>query len=371
MMFTKDDLLNAIFDDSMSILSSFLPIPKESIKWFYDRMKKNPINQFLKIDNEAIQHFYKNDSLNLLELQFNNEREYLPQHVVIDNTIDQLDVSRFVFKFNENVFELSEGIKDQAGEAFKTLTKSIGFTNGENLRLWKLEYHNGMYTFYTQPVYYKTYLHTNMVMDYAKKGNQTLREQVHKDGKLDSFEESKLANHLGFNVLLFTPAGYLVLPLRSKKVSYAPSEFGASISGAVSANDVSDGKLIDKLSIIREGIEELGLKRTDIVHESISFLGLTRELIRGGKPELFFSMETTLTRDEIMSRWTNAEDKWENKSLQFYDFSENVLQPFKEKNEFKEFQEQVNNMFNKLGSKMSLPFATNLALWIKLKMNGY
>lgn len=76
---------------------------------------------------------------------------------------------------------------------------------------------------------------------------------------------------------------------------YALMELAASISGAVTANDVADGRPIQEHVIIREGLEELGLMRNEIVDESIKFLGLTRELLRGGKPEIFFAMETKLS----------------------------------------------------------------------------
>lgn len=109
---------------------------------------------------------------------------------------------------------------------------------------------------------------------------------VHPNGKLEPFEDSLLANHIGVNVLAFTSEGDLIIPVRSKEVSYAPLELAASISGAVTANDVADGRPIQEHVIIREGLEELGLMRNEIVDESIKFLGLTRELLRGGKPEI-------------------------------------------------------------------------------------
>jgi len=154
-------------------------------------------------------------------------------------------------------------------------------------------------------------------------------------------------------------------------VSYAPSEFSSSISGAVSSHDVSSGMPIDKQSIIREGIEELGLKRTDILNESIKFLGLTRELIRGGKPELFFSMQTILTTMDIQKRWSKAKDKWENKTLEFHHFDKFILNPLSSEKEQDNFQTEIDELFNKYGAKMSLPLITNLALWIRYKKNGY
>ena len=117
-----------------------------------------------------------------------------------------------------------------------------------------------------------------MVMDCEVSDQKKFREIIHKGGQMENLHDSQLANHLGINILLFTPAGNLVLPLRSKKVSYSPSKYSASISGAVSAHDVSAGQPLIQLSIIQEGIEELGLERTDIVNDSITFLRLTKRV---------------------------------------------------------------------------------------------
>lgn len=366
-----DELLKAIMNDSLNVINSYFPVPSESILWLYSRMKKNPVNQYLDLNRGSIRNYYTDQENKKLNLYFNNETEVLPQYLEIDNTINHLDMSHFIFEFEESVFELPSGIKEHTQEAYKNLVKNLHYTNEENLRLRKLSIKNGVYTFHTQPVYYEDYLHSNMLMDYKVDSNKTLRGIIHKDGQLETLQESKLANHLGINILLFTPAGSLILPLRSKKVSYAPSEYSSSISGAVSAHDVSTGNKLSQLSILREGIEELGLKRTDILIESIKFLGLSRELIRGGKPELFFTINTKLTREEINNRWNNAKDKWENKTLEFYNFDEFILNPIITKKDQEDFQDYINKLFIKYGGKMSLPLMTNLSLWIKFKQNGY
>jgi hypothetical protein len=334
-------------------------------------MQKNPVNQYLNTNREKILDYYKIEERGHLDLYFNGETEKLPQYLEIDNATNHLDMSHFIFEFQDRVFELDSEIKDQTNVAFENLVKKINYTNEENLRLSGLDYKDGKCIFHTQPVYYKSYLHSNMVMDCDVSRQKTFREIIHKNGQVEKIEDSQLANHLGINILLFTPAGNLILPLRSKKVSYAPSEYSSSISGAVSAHDVSSGKPISQLAIIREGIEELGLRRTDILNESITFLGLTRELIRGGKPELFFSMQTTLTTKEVQERWSKAKDKWENKTLEFHRFDKFILNPLNSDDEQRDFQTQIDSLFNRYGAKMSLPLITNLALWIRFKRNGY
>ncbi|MHA6250735.1 hypothetical protein [Oceanobacillus sp. CAU 1775] len=204
-------------------------------------------------------------------------------------------------------------------------------------------------------------------MDYKPKDGKSLRERIHIQGKLTSIHDSQLANHLGINILVFTPAGYLIMPQRSDKVSYAPLELSASISGAVRTHGIASGQTLDSFAIIREGIEELGLTRNDILYESIQFLGLTRELIRGGKPEIFFVMKTKLNKIEIEERWKAAQDKWENKKLNFYPFESTFMNLLEDQLAIEEFNKQFSELLEKHGAKMSLPLITNLALWKKAK----
>lgn len=364
-----EELMKAIFNDSINVLNIFIPIPKESISLLYDRMKNSPLNKFLDYNDEKILNYYAEEK-SQLTLLFNNGIKVLPQYLEIDNTFNHKQMDHFIFNFNDQVFEVPNEIKEFTQEPYGKLARGLKYSNEENLRLSRLTMENGIYTFYTQPVYYECYLHTNLLMDYPVEKNKTVRNIVHSNGTLEDFSNSKLANHLGINILLFTPAGNLVLPLRSKKVNYAPSEYSSSISGAVSAHDVSDGNDLNHFSIIREGIEELGLKRNDIIKGSIRFLGLTRDLIRGGKPEMFFIMNTTLTKNELIDKWKSAKDKWENKQIEFFHFDESIFNPLKTIEEQESFQSQINDLFNKLGQKMSLPLLTNIALWIKYKQNG-
>src|SRR5258707_10399807 len=46
----------------------------------------------------------------------------------------------------------------------------------------------------------------------------------------------------------------------------------------------------------REGREELGLDYSDFREEKDIFLGITRDLLRGGKPEMFFATQIGVTR---------------------------------------------------------------------------
>ncbi|MHA6250734.1 hypothetical protein [Oceanobacillus sp. CAU 1775] len=67
-------------------------------------------------------------------------------------------MKQFIFEFNEEVYQLPENIKDFASDAYTNLTKTMKYTNGENLRLSNVKFENDIYTFETQPVYYQSYM---------------------------------------------------------------------------------------------------------------------------------------------------------------------------------------------------------------------
>ena len=58
-----------------------------------------------------------------------------------------------------------------------------------------------------------------------------------------------------------------------------------------------------------------GNSNSDFAEGSNIFLGLTRELLRGGKPEMFFATCLNITKAHLEQKFKKARDKWENKEL--------------------------------------------------------
>lgn len=316
-----------------------------------------------------INEVYSRFQIEKLSLVYSDKSILLPQHLEIDNTENPLNLDHFIFKHDENVFELSDELIEMTEAGFQKKIENLSYTNDANLRLSGFEQEADKYIFHTQPVFYETYLRTNLIMDYKKPGKQSLREMYHADGKLEPLEQSVFDNHLGINVLLFTNEGDLILSERSAKVSYAPKKIASSISGAVSVDDVRDGKPLNKRMILREGIEELGLNKSQVEEGNIHFLGLTRELIRGGKPEMFFAATLSISFEEVVSNWQNAADRWESNRLIAVPFGLYAKEPLTRENR-KQFERIVTNMFGQYKASMSLPLLTNLALWLKYKMEN-
>lgn len=64
---------------------------------------------------------------------------------------------------------------------------------------------------------------------------------------------------------------------------------------------------------MRETVEELAIPSGDL--ESVVFLGMAREFMRLGHPELFYLIRTNRSFDEVREHVGKATDSWEHKGI--------------------------------------------------------
>jgi hypothetical protein len=168
------------------------------------------------------------------------------------------------------------------------------------------------------------------------------------------------------STLIFTQDNYLVIPIRSQaNIATWQGTVSPSISGATSFDDdMWNFKAGPVASWIREGREELGLENKNFIEGNDIFLGLTRDLLRGGKPEMFFAAQINLTRDKLEQRFSKARDKWENKELRWFEFTAPLIPPTT-KREVTIFLQEFLNLVNTYQNQLSRPAQVNLALWFK------
>lgn len=162
-------------------------------------------------------------------------------------------------------------------------------------------------TLVVQPADYAAALRTNFAMDAPLPGGGTVRGRVHAGGRLGPVEASRLADHLGVNALVLAADDALVLRRRSARAAFRPGALAPSSSGAVALADAAAAR--DARTLLRETEEELGVRAEDV--RAVEFLGLARELVRGGKPELFLLVRTALGRGELARRAAGAQDRGE------------------------------------------------------------
>ncbi len=293
----------------------------------------------------------------------------------LSNIKENKKLSEIKFNFNNKSFILDDEVRALTEIPYKRLLKLLRkkrrFSNDQNLRLYKILKKDNNIVLNVQPVDYNLFVHTNLLLDVKLKNKkQTLRELLHSNGKLEQLNNSLLANHLGIGILLFTADGSIIIQKRSKKVAFRTNEFCPTASGAISSTDLPVNLSLENMAIFRESFEEIGINNSDIMFDQTKFLGITRELIRAGKPEMFFIAKTKLSEDEIKYKWKDAKDKWESKKIIFINFGELAFKKLFTQNEKHDFLLKIDDYINKYSNQSSIPLLTGIALWVQEKIFG-
>lgn len=164
---------------------------------------------------------------------------------------------------------------------------------------------------------------TNRCMDYSISDTMTLREVYEFNDKVSPLEESKLGNQIGINGLVFTSDGCLLIEKRGKKKTTWKGKLAQPISLALkekdilpnggsidaspeAANDAFRGIIFETLrknygidENMIAGIGADGAVKNGAFDLKDSFLGLARDLIEGGKPNMYFYIALNVTAAEL------------------------------------------------------------------------
>jgi len=162
-----------------------------------------------------------------------------------------------------------------------------------------------------------TYYHmliTNRCMDYQFANGMSIREVYEYEDHICPLERSKFGNQIGINGLIVTSDGYVLVEKRSRKKITWKNKFAQSISLAMKLDDL-DMTRWDKLeattqeaqdrfrTIITKTVKSnFGLlenKDYEKFRVEHNFLGLARDLLEGGKPNLYFFIRCKKTAAEL------------------------------------------------------------------------
>lgn len=305
-----------------------------------------------------------------LALQLKALRASLPQVIEFDNSQARLPLESVDIDAEKEEFEVSDDVASITGSGLKEILEECpGIVNGRAVRLLRVVSDaDGISAKITlQPVRYFDHLRTNMQMDRTLPGGKTLREIVHPGGALEPLETSKLANPLGVDVLLFTRTGDLIVQKRSMGMSVRPGALAPSVSGGFLWQDIAEPgtTTLADVPVWREAVEELGIAREAL--RDIVFLGVTRELARGGQPEAFFAGVVDATRDGIKAAWRTADDAWESSELRFYPIGMRAVTRLESAQEFAELRAIVADFNQLVLNEASVTLQANVALWLSWK----
>jgi len=315
-------------------------------------------------------HVYRGEDRVLWWKPSNRDRtEYLPQVLLPGwpGTPEEAEV-----RVTLDPAGFSSSVSVEAGYEFYRRSADGGVKrmfNGENARL--VDWCPETLTLRFQGCEYYDYLRTNLALDASRTPFPTLREQLTRGHRLEPLPQSELANATGINGLIFTSDGYMVVQRRRENVLVRPGELCSGFSGTVDridvANAVAAGGTLKSLDVPREMVEELGLQRGEIRQRA--FLGITRELIRGGAPEMFYSLDLGVRASEVLSRVPQDREGTVH-VVELGPYARTAVRP-QDAGRLSEDFPRILTAIHKVGKgSISIPLLTNLLLWLQRACPG-
>lgn len=178
--------------------------------------------------------------------------------------------------------------------------------NNKTIRLFDINLIDNKVILNTQRTTFYNTLVSNRAIDYNLSKNVSIRELFEFGPSINSLKDSKLSNHIGFQVIVETSDNEIVFIKRSKKVSVAKNTLACSVSASLKTkyalNDNGEFTLggLDN-AILNETVDELGLNKNDFCAYSINdnIVSFYRDLVEGGKPHFIFYLKSNKDKEYI------------------------------------------------------------------------
>lgn len=222
--------------------------------------------------------------------------------------------TQIVFNDSNKSHELSPFIIAHADEILQAHKNSVT-SNSDTVRLKNFDYDQKKKTLYlnTERSTYYHMLITNRCMDYQFANGMSIRDTYEYRNTISPLNESGLGNQIGINGLVVTNDHYILIEKRGHKKTTWKNKFAQSISLALKEKDLMlqpDGtikndpetaeqnlrKIIEKTLMDNFGLTPVDYD-TFIIKENL--LGLARDLLEGGKPNLYFYVKINLSAKEL------------------------------------------------------------------------
>jgi hypothetical protein len=133
------------------------------------------------------------------------------------------------------------------------------------------------------------------------------------------------------------------------------------VSGVLDWSDVvckEEGFPVGELAgaALREAFEELHVEIRDVI-----CLGLVREFLRGGKPEIYFYARVDAPFKTLYSNWKkNAKDRYESRDLSGYEFHSDRLSGSELSRD--KFKENLGFLLDAVGGSANLTLVAGIML---------
>ncbi|GEN58037.1 hypothetical protein GCM10012290_25650 [Halolactibacillus alkaliphilus] len=268
-------------------------------------IKKYPLeNGFVTYNNKMyIFKDYARDKSGSNTLKKNGKDSYVYKFPVVIN-YEKNHKNIVINDKKDNYYELNEIAKENYTSLFNSHSTSDVY-NQVNVRLDRFEeIEDELHLFTSRTTFYDS-LVTNRAIDFEFQKGMTLRNMLNPGPFIVSLDESKLSNHLGFNVFIETLDGDIIFVKRSMNVSIGKGSLGPSIAASLKTRYC----LNDDLSFTIDGLEkaveeeikdELGLNTSSIkISLKEHLIAIYRDILEGGKPQFLFKAKVNYTSDEV------------------------------------------------------------------------
>lgn len=268
-------------------------------------------------DKHSDAYFERQREINL----YKNGRLLLPAINVFTNNTGDLSV---MFEDSTDFFELPALLKENAAKLISA-HKASSVSNSVTIRLTDFNYDcdRKELTLVTERSNYLDMLMTNRCMDFDLEG-MTVRSLYEPESSVSALADSKLCNQIGINGLVYTSDNYLLIEKRGRKKAVWKNKFAQPISLALKLKDVetdvngkigptpADAEKCFKKVISKTLSNNFGLTVADGNNNgdyeftlSKNFMGIARDLLEGGKPNLYFYVKVNMSAQELKAYLEN------------------------------------------------------------------
>ena len=239
---------------------------------------------------------------------YKNGRLYLPVTSVYTNALGN---TKICFRDSVERYKLPTFVQENTLKLMEAHFVSKT-TNSDTVRLNDFSFGDGCLYLDTMRTQYFDMLMTNRCMDYALDDVVTMREVYEYNSKVTPLKESQLGNQIGINGLIVSNDGYILMEKRGRKKAVWKDKFAQPISLAMKKNDLvdPDGKIGGACAdaeatfqniILKTVKKNFGLTEKELLPFRIetNFFGIARDLLEGGKPNLYFYVTANMSADEL------------------------------------------------------------------------
>lgn len=209
--------------------------------------------------------------------------------IISDNKNDKYMLTHYSEEYYQKLMDSYHGATIYDSEMIRV--------NGWSLKRRGLELHTGRTSYFNSLV-------TNRAIDLELLDGVSLRDLCEPGPYVSALENSELSNHLGFTGFIETSDGYIPFIKRSQNVSIGQKTLGCSVSASLKIKyclNYDKNFTIDGLynGILNEINDELKISEEYLDKNSCAIIGIYRDLIEGGKPQLLFYCKTVLDKFEV------------------------------------------------------------------------